>query len=83
MKTNIKNVCEKHPGSKTILKIENDPLPVRKENRSITLYRCYFHINKECDHILLVDDRKNDDGHRKVTEVYKRRFCNISFGWGH
>ena len=39
----------------------NDPSRVRKENHSITTFRCYFRINKGNDHILLVDD--------KVTEA--------------
>ena len=40
----------------------NDLLRVWKENHSITVFRCYFRINKGHDHILLVDDKK-------VTEV--------------
>ena len=35
----------------------SDPLHVWKEN-SITMFRCYFHINKGDDHILMVDDKK-------------------------
>ena len=46
----------------------NDPLCVWKENLGIILFKCYFHINKGYNHILLVDDGKNDDGHGKVTE---------------
>ena len=34
----------------------NDPLCVWKENHSITMFRCYFRINKEHDLILLVDE---------------------------
>ena len=48
--------CEKHPGSIIILKMVNDPLRVWKENHSITVFRCYFRINKGYDHILLVDE---------------------------
>ena len=40
----------------------NDLLRVWKENHSITVFQCYFRINKGHDHILLVDDKK-------VTEV--------------
>ena len=29
-----------------------------KKNLSITVFRCYFRINKGHDHILLVDDKK-------------------------
>ena len=36
----------------------NDPLGVWKENHSITMFLCYFRINKAHDHILLVDDEK-------------------------
>ena len=61
MKHWIKNFCKKHPGSIIILKMVNDPSSVRKENHSITTFRCYFRINKGNDHILLVDD--------KVTEA--------------
>ena len=46
----------------------NDLLPVWKENKSFTLLRCYFHINKGHDPILLVDDSKSRDGHGKITE---------------
>ena len=48
----------KHPGCIIILKMVNDPLRVWKENHSITMFRCYFRINKGHDHILLVDDKK-------------------------
>ena len=58
MKNGIKNFREKHPGSITILKMVNDPLRVRKENHSITMFRRYLRINKGHDHILLVDDKK-------------------------
>ena len=58
MKNGIKNVCEKHPGSIIILQRVNDPLCVWKENHSITMFRCYFRINKGHDHILLIDDKK-------------------------
>ena len=58
MKTGIKNFREKHPGSIIILKMVNDPLHVWKENHSMTMFRCYFRVNKGHDHILLVDDKK-------------------------
>ena len=58
MKNEIKNFCEKHPGSIIILKMVNDPLRVWKENHIITMFRCYFGINKGHDHILMVDDKK-------------------------
>ena len=47
-----------YPGSIIILKMVNDPLRVWKENHSITMFQCHFHINKGHDHILLVDDKK-------------------------
>ena len=56
MKNGIKSFREKHPGSMIILKMVNNPLRVSKENHSITMFRCYFRINKGHDHILLVDD---------------------------
>ena len=68
MKNGINNFCETHPGSIIILKMLNDPLLVWKENQSITLLRYYFRINKGHNHILLVDDGRNGDGHEKVTE---------------
>ena len=58
MKNGIKKFGEKHPGSIIILKMVNDPLRVWKENHSITMFRCYFSINKVGYHILLVDDKK-------------------------
>ena len=62
MENGIKNFCEKHPGSIVILKMVNNPLRAWKENYSITIFQCYFRINKGHDHILLVD-------HKKVTEA--------------
>ena len=62
MKNEIKNLREKYPGSIIILKMVNDPLGVWKGNHSITMFLCYFRINKGHDHTLLVDDEK-------VTEV--------------
>ena len=38
-----------------------------EENQSITLFECYFYINKRRGQVLLVDDAKNDV-HGKVTE---------------
>ena len=58
MKNEIKKFRKKHPGSIIILKMVNDPLRAWKENHSITMFRCYFRINKGHDHILLVDDKK-------------------------
>ena len=58
MKNGIKNFHEKHPGSIIILKIVNDPLRLWKGNHSITMFRCYFCINKGYGHILLADDKK-------------------------
>ena len=58
MKNGIKNFCEKHPGCIIILKLVNDPLRVSKGNHSITIFQCYFRINKVHDHILLVDNKK-------------------------
>ena len=56
MKSGIKKFREKHPGSIIILKMVNDPLRVWKENHSITMFRCYFCINKGIDRILIVDE---------------------------
>ena len=58
MENRIKNFREKYPGSIIILKMVNDPLPVWKENHSITMFWCYFRINKGHDHILMVGDKK-------------------------
>ena len=58
IKNGIKNFREKYPGSINILKMVNDPLLVWKENQSITMFQCYFRINKGLDHILLADDKK-------------------------
>ena len=65
MKNGIKNFRRRHPGSIALLKMVNKTLRVWKENHSITMFRCYFRINKEHHHILLVDD--DDKG--KVTEI--------------
>ena len=45
----------------------NDLLRMWKENHSITMFRCYFRVNKGHDHNLLVDDKK-------VTEVIYKMF---------
>ena len=45
-----KNFHKKHPGSIIILKMVND--------HSMTVFRCYFCINKGHDCILLVHDKK-------------------------
>ena len=68
MKNGINSFREKHPQSIIILKIANNHLRDWKENQTITLFRCYFRINKGHNHILLVGDGTNDDGHRKVTK---------------
>ena len=65
MKNGIKNFRRRHPGSIAILKMVKNFLRVWKENHSITMFRCYFRINKGHHHILLVDD--DDKG--KVTEI--------------
>lgn len=67
MKTGIRKFCEKHSGSKIILKVVYDLFFLWKGNQSITFFRCYFHINKGHDHLLLVDDSKNDEDQGKVT----------------
>ena len=58
MKNGIKSFRGKHVGSTIILKKVNDSLRVWKENHSITMFLCYFRINKGHDHILLADDKK-------------------------
>ena len=58
MKNGIKNFREKHHGSIIILKLVNDPLRVWKKNHSITMFQCYFRINKGHDNILQVDNKK-------------------------
>ena len=65
MKNGIKNFHKEHHGSIIILKMVNDPLRVWKENHGITMFRCYFCINKGQDHILLVDDKKSYRDHMK------------------
>ena len=67
MKNGIIKLREKHPGSTIVLKMVSDPFCVWKENQSITLFPCYFRINKRHNHILLVD-KDNDDVHGKYTE---------------
>ena len=47
MKNGIKNFHEKNPGPIIILKMVNDPLCMWKKNHSITIFRCYFRINKD------------------------------------
>ena len=48
----------KHPGCIIILKMVNNPLRLWKENHSISMFRCYFRINKGHDHVFPVDDKK-------------------------
>ena len=60
IKIGIKDFCEKHPGSIIIPEMVNDALRVWKESHSITMFRCYFRINKGHDHILLVDYKVNE-----------------------
>ena len=79
----VKNFHEKYPESKTILKVVNDPLRVWKENQSIALSRCYFHINKGHDHILLVNDGKNDYGQGEVTEDIRKGILQYLLWKGH
>ena len=69
MKNGIKNFREEHPGSITISKMVNNSLRVWKENHRNTMFRCYFLSNKGHNHILLVDDDKNDNNQGKVTEA--------------
>ena len=68
MKIGLKYFCEKHPRSLIIQKRVNDPFQLWKENQNITLLRCCFHINKGFDHILLLNDGKDDDGRRKGSK---------------
>ena len=75
MKNGMKNFRENDPGSTVILKMANDPLRVWKENHSITMFRCYFRINKGHDHILLVD-------HKKIPRSCERIFYNIFYWFG-
>ena len=75
IKNGIKNFREKHPGSIMILKMVNDPLRVWKENHSITMFRCYFRINKGHDHILLVDDKKVTEATCKILYVILKEVC--------
>ena len=65
---------DKHPGSIIIFKMVNDPLFVWKENQSITLFRCNFHINKWQNHILLVHDCRNDDCYGRYLKGYSTIF---------
>ena len=60
MKNGIKKFRKKHPGSIIILKMVNDPLRVWKENHSITIFRCYFCINRGHNCILLINDNVNE-----------------------
>ena len=68
MNNGINNFREKKSGSIIILKMVNDPLRVRKENLSITLFVSMFRNNTGYNNILLVDDGKNVDGCGKVTK---------------
>ena len=61
MKHSIKKFREKHPGSVVLLKLVNDPLRTWEKNRSITVFRYYFNINKGHDHILEIDDEPNEE----------------------
>ena len=44
MKNGINNFRKKHPGSIVIFKMVNDSWLAWKENQSITLFQCFFHI---------------------------------------
>ena len=79
MKYGINGFREKHHRSIVILKIVNDPLRVWKQNQSNLLFWCYFQINKDHNHILLVDNGKNDDVNGKFTEDI---WYNIFHGGG-
>lgn len=39
-----------------------------EKNQSMTIFQCYLHINEGHSLILLVDNQKNDDDHKKVTK---------------
>ena len=78
MENGIKNFREKHPGSIIILKMVNDPLSVWKKNHSITMFRCYFRINKGHDHIFLVDDKSNTEATLKDILCYPKRVNTAS-----
>lgn len=68
MKTVIKNFHQTHPRSIITLKMINDYFHECKKNKSITFFRCFLYINKGHDHLLLVDDGKNDDDHGGETK---------------
>ena len=38
----------------------------------MTLFLCYFRINKRNNRILQVEDSKNDDGHANVNEDIRK-----------
>ena len=78
MKNGIKKFREKHLRSIIILKMVNDPLRVWKENHSITVFRCYFHINNGHDHILLVDDKKSAETTWKDILCYPKRVTHYA-----
>ena len=73
MKNGINNFGEKHPGSIIIFKMVNDPLLVWKKDQSITLFRCYFRINKGHNHFCwcIIAEMM------MVTEVFERILNNI------
>ena len=78
MENGIKNFREKHPGFIIIHKMVNDPLRVWKKNNSITMFRCYFRINKGHDHIFLVDDKKVTEATLNDILCYPKR-VNTAF----
>ena len=80
LKAGVTKLDETHPRSKIIHKMVNDLFCVWKENQSSKLFRCYFHINKGHDYILLLDDVKNEDRQEKVTrDIWKDILQNLSW----
>ena len=60
----------------TTLNMVNDPLGCGK---NINLLRYFLNINKGSNHILGVDDDKNNDGHGKEIKIYESIFHNILY----
>ena len=57
MKHAIKQFRDKHPNSRILLKLINDPLPLWLSNRSISCYRHFFNINRGHHDIFKIDER--------------------------
>ena len=68
MKTGIKILRERHPGFVIILQMADDHLQKRKENQSIAMLWCYFHINVIRASSHSTGDGKNDDDHGDLYE---------------